>query len=490
MDALLDHLRPLLRGGPNWDTERLKRRLAPFGFAAEEVDMMCALCAPQARTGLRRAVAGLSQLCPGDLTVRRWAAVLATWAARDARARELLDARPLATYSPVARFLAEVALRLPVDMSVAILERMLHLLNTNEDAECSAYTLYVAAKHLAQESAVNPGVGGALLAGDFASAVQQMAPPTVHEATVLETYRAALRNALGRRKVPARQGNATRKPSAVRDDRQAGSERESAPCSLRAELESLPVEEDFEPGQPAAHAAGTRARRATGLTTDGALGVPRASAEIDPLTLHILFDRLSRSDLDPRSQWLFRVTLTVMYCTGWPASVFTSLDRDGRVALDAKAALMRFTRNSHPALAALDIDHAQIRVTPEIVRQLRSVSGPDGGPLVKLGDAGQPLASRHIRCLLHELCASDTVRITMAMLRGAVWHAGRAIGWSPEELAVATCSWDPGFTNDSRYVALPATLDVRPLHEHMLCRLKDGKRQLEAVKRGEAFASL
>jgi len=211
---------------------------------------------------------------------------------------------------------------------------------------------------------------------------------------------------------------------------------------------------------------------------------------VDPLSLCILFERLSRTDLDTRSQWLFRVALTVMYCTGLPVSVLASLGKRSGTAWEPSDGLLTFTRDTHPALAALTIEQAQVRIAPEIARQLRSVLGPAGGLQVRLGAAVQPLETQHIRCLLRQLGASDTVPVTMTMLRGAIWEAGRQIDWSPERLALASCSWDPAFMNDSRYLGQAATLDAQPLHEHMLRLLKHGECQLQAVKRGEAFASL
>ena len=76
------------------------------------------------------------------------------------------------------------------------------------------------------------------------------------------------------------------------------------------------------------------------------------------------------------------------------------------------------------------------------------------------------------------------------MLRGAIWHAGRALGWTPERLVLVTCTWDPAFARAFHYLSWPTSLDVSPLHDAMGRRLQHGLDRLRAIEAGNGLARI
>jgi hypothetical protein len=168
-----------------------------------------------------------------------------------------------------------------------------------------------------------------------------------------------------------------------------------------------------------------------------------------------------------------------MYCTGWPAGVLTALaeGETARYESASGAVLMPGTLISPwPEIASRTF---HILLHPQLVRLFDSLvhSG-----LFRLPD-GEPITSAHVSAALRVLCAEDSVRVTQAMLRGAVWRVGRDKGWTPERLIICTCKSDPGFRNDVHYLLFGDELDARPLHELMLASLTEAERRWHKLER-------
>jgi len=266
------------------------------------------------------------------------------------------------------------------------------------------------------------------------------------------------------------------------------------PASLRERIARVgvheavhhPAERQDEPNDDDAVAeTGNRPtglRRASGLQTNIALGVARDLNDLEPLKLQRLFDRLALSDLDRAEQWVFRVALTTMYCTGWPAGVLTALAEGTTTQYEPLSGAILIPGELMCPWAELAARSFRMLVHPQLLRMFDSLSRSG---LFRLPN-GDPIASAHIAALLRVLCADDSVRVTQAMLRGAVWRVGRDKGWTPERLILCTCKSDPGFRNDLHYLPVGDELDARPLHALMLALLADAQRRWQQLERRHA----
>ena len=489
-------VRSLVRHPPRPGLERFAERLLGCGFSREEAAALCEacnVCAPRGRLrGLGLAVLQLSKVFPADVELRNdWLPAVRQWFVRDPDAHRSFGLQPYATNAPVTAFLACVAKRLPAELSRAIFVRMLDLLADHAEAERSCYVLHLSAKHLADQRDTNPMVAKLIAAHDWPGAIAAMRPPNVNRPGVLESYEAALRNSIGRRK-----------PATYRSGRldcHSGTVSVSHSCdvpakpivSLRERIARVsqsastnqPEVDDEEPAEdadlPGDDPSTSGVRRSSGLQNNIALGVARDLNDLDPLKMHRLLVRLATSDLDRSEQWVFRVSLTTMYCTGWPAGVLTALaeGETARYESASGAVLMPGTLISPwPEIASRTF---HILLHPQLVRLFDSLvhSG-----LFRLPD-GEPITSAHVSAALRVLCAEDSVRVTQAMLRGAVWRVGRDKGWTPERLIICTCKSDPGFRNDVHYLLFGDELDARPLHELMLASLTEAERRWHKLER-------
>jgi hypothetical protein len=189
------------------------------------------------------------------------------------------------------------------------------------------------------------------------------------------------------------------------------------------------------------------------LTTNRAQSIPQGFSDVDPLRFMILLERLEHSDLDARTKWQAGVALKTIYLTGWSPAWLAALGtRDGpTVNLRNKTAAIP---GRLYALEARADPQVELTIGNDLVRILRSVLDLDGGFRFELNGSLQKLSPSIIRTLLRYLSAEDACPATLAMLRGAIWHVGRASGWTPERLVLATGSWDPAFTRAFHYIEL------------------------------------
>jgi hypothetical protein len=470
-----------------WDTAGLKARLEPLGISSKQVELMCSACVSQKKAlarGLRRAVAGLVQICPDEPLVQGWYRALTQLATTNRRLAAGLDAMPYATKSPVARFLSETAARLPRDVARDVHRHMLHLVATDIDAQNSAYTTYLAAKHLADERLRNRDVAAQIESGRILAAIAIMAPPTVAEPAVLEAYRAALRTALGHRRHPVRGHHPSRPKQTGRSRPVHSGSRQQPPRLLTDVLAS--VKELTQPEDESVDGRMSATRLRSGLNTNAALGIPRGLSDIDPLSLHIIFERLASSDLDESARWLFSVVLTVLYCTGWPTHILTEFGR--AITFEPSRGTVTIPGELHALADELEGKSVSLLMAPELIRQLTSVLDASGGISMRLRGQTVGVTGGHVSAVLRHLGKADAAPVTLSMLHGAAWHAGRAEGWTPQRLVLATCTSDPAFKQACHYPALPCLLDVQPLHELMLSLLREGERDLLDIHHGHGFA--
>jgi hypothetical protein len=479
---------------PRWDIGGLVRALRPLGLSAEEVGTMCSICAPQrGARGLQRAVLALVRLYPDEAMVTRWQRAVRAWSDRRPDYRGALLDLPRTRAGPVTRFLGEVSPLLPQPLARAVLQRQLRLLEVGQQANAPCYRLFLAARHLLAESRREPEVRVALQAGRYLDAVAVMAPPGVHEPAVLDAYRAALRNAVGRRKPPesGAQVQVVRRKERSTARRVGGPTDE--PPSLRVLLGAVDPKEEHEGDDalsPAltAHRSRRDFRRSGGLTTNRAKAIPQGLGDLDALRLAILLERLDHSDLDLRTRWQLRVALRAIYLTGWSPAWLAALGTPDGPTVDLWQKTATIPGRLYAPEVLANRQQIQLTLGTELVRMLRSVIDADGRFKLELHAAGQQLSSSVVRMLLRYLYARDACPITLAMTRGAIWHVGRASGWTPERLVLATGSWDPAFARSFHYIEWPNHLDVAPLHEAMARRLKHGVERLQTIKSGGGFA--
>jgi len=495
--VILGDLLPPVLPPSRWNVAGLVRALAPFGLSADDVAMLCKVCAPQrGARGVQRAVIGLLGICPEDVTVQRWRDAIVAWAERRPSLQPQLFGLPQTKLGPVTRFLGEIASGLPQPLARAILARQLKLLAAGQEADAPCYRLYLAARHLYEEGRRSPRLGETLQAGQWFTAIDMMAPPSVHEAGVLEAYRAALRNALGSRKPSERQpSRAPGTRRALPDSRRGVVDPMGAARSLRLMLAgavvrdgSLGEEGDEDQLVPDGSHDRRRYRRSGSLTTNRAKAIPQGLGDMDALLLAIRLRRLDQSDLDARSKWRLSVVLRITYLTGWPTALLAQIGSPCGPTFDLRASSLAIPGRMYVPAVRAGEQEVQLRIAPEVVRLLRSAIGPDGRLTLDIGGQAQTIASPVVRTLLSYLNMDDTCPTTLAMLRGAIWQTGRALGWTPERLVLATCSWDPAFTRAFHYLNWPTNLDVRPLHDAMGRRLRHGLERLRAIEAGTVFA--
>lgn len=468
-----------------WSTAGLKARLAPIGMSSEQVELMSSVCAPQTHArGLRRAVLGLRRLYPDEMAVESWYRALSQLANSDRRIAAGLDAMPYATKSPVARFLSELTAKLPFDVVARVHRHMLHLVATDHEAQNSAYTTYLAAKHLAEERARNAGVAREIANGRVLAAIAIMHPPTVREPAVLEGYRAALRTALGHRRIPVRHLPHEKDQKTPRAPSVRTRTRIDTPSSLVDVLAAATPASP--PETQLVHEDGAPVRVRAGLTTNAALGIPRGLSGLDGFALHVLLERLRTGELDQATRWQLQVVVTVLYCTGWPARLLSELGQ--AVSFDAKLSTVTVPAELHPLGGEFEGRPVVIVMAPTLVQQLTSIVGADQRISLRLRGEAMPFHGGHLSALLRHLSRNDAAPVTLSMLRGAVWFAGRADGWTPQRLVLATCTSDPAFKQACHYPLLPPVIDARPLHELMLAILREGARELVDVQHGRGFA--
>jgi hypothetical protein len=492
-----EEVRPPDLPPPRWNIRGVVRALGPLGLHADDVRLVCSVCAPQhGARGLQRAVLGLARLYPDDPRVRRWCRAIGAWSAARPDYRSGLVGLPRTKAGPVTRFLGEVASSLPQSLARAILARQLQLLAAGRDAEAPCYRLYLAARHLRDEGRRNSAVQQALRSGRSFDAISLIAPPSVHEPLVLAAYRAALRNALGSRKLPERRAPSVpkrraafpRAPRAAVDSiREARSLRLVLAAAARAPDPDEPDEDQLVLGSSPAK---QRFRSSGGLTTNRAKAIPQGLGDVDGLRFAILLRRLDQSDLDPHSTWRLQVVLTITYLTGWPIALLTQRGSTPGPALAVRAAAVTIPGGRYaPEVRAAD---QNVQLTPgrEVARLLRPVLDPEGRIALDVPGGVQAIDSRIIRTVLRYLSADDACPTTLTMLRGAIWHVGRALGWTPERLVLATCTWDPAFIRAFHYLTSPASLDVSALHDAMGRRLQHGLDRLQAIEAGQGFARI
>jgi hypothetical protein len=494
----LDHVLPPDLPAPRWNTRGVVRALGPLGLHVDDVLLLCSVCAPQhGARGLQRAVFGLARLYPDDARVSRWCRAAGAWSEARPDYRSGLVGLPRTKIGPVTRFLGEVTSSLPQSLARAILARQLQLLAAGRDAEAPCYRLYLAARHLRDEGRRVPDVHQALQGGRFLDAIATMAPPSVHEPPVLEAYRAALRNALGSRKAPERRASRSAPKrraafrSASRPSVDSIQEARSLCLVLAAAARARDPDEPDEDQLVLSHShTKRRFRRSGGLTTNRAKAIPQGLGNLDALRFAILLRRLDQSDLDPQCKWKLHAVLTITYLTGWPTTLLMQLGSTGGPALAVRAESLTIPGGRYAAeVRAVD---QSVQLTPgrEVVRLLRSVLGPDGGIALEVHGGVQVIAPLIIRTVLRHLSADDACPTTLTMLRGAIWHVGRALGWTPELLVLVTCTWDPAFARAFHYLSWPASLDMRPLHDAMGRRLQHGLDRLRAIEAGNGFARI
>jgi hypothetical protein len=482
---------------PDWDIDGVVRALEPFGLPSHEVALLCSVCVPQhTARGLYPALQGLESLWSDDPAVQAWGHAVDRWTSQASRKhRAGLTNLPGKRLAPITRFLADVAPSLPISLGQAVLVRLLTLLAAGQAAEAPCYRLYLAARHLQEENQRSPSVRDALRVGSYLAAIAVMEPPTVREPQVLEAYRTALRNALGQRKSSIRirhidrassahDGAPERRPPNV-PKRDAASLR----FALAAVIERVSTTPSAAEEEPNSESSPARSfRRSGALATNRARGIPLGLRDLDALRMAILLRRLQRSDLDERTMWALGVVLKVQYITGWSTQLLAQLGRSGGIQLDVGSSTLTIAGELYPAAAKVASDGVRLWVADEVIRLLRSVLDSAGRLTLAVGDAHQPISSRMVGAVLRYLSTGDACPTTTSMLRGAVWHTGRAAGWTPERLVLATCTWDPAFTRAFHYWHGSPEQDIRDLHELMLQRLRRGEQRIAAIEAGHGFA--
>lgn len=485
----LRRLLPPVRYPARPDQAKLAARLDRQGFTSHQIALLqevCNVCAPRGRLrGLGLAVLQLSRLFPEETRFRQeWLPAVRLWFTRDSAARASFALPPYLTSAPLTAFLVSVAPDLPNELAVAIFCRMQDLLADHGQAERSCYTLCLSARHLVAQQRTNVEVAQRLVRRDWLGAIAAMAPPRVHRPGVLDSYQAALRNAIGDRKPAAPRPHASDRRAGGRSEHRLVTARpvtQSVP-SLRERLELVKhqrgdgeeapdVADDLPEDAAASGPSGLR--RPTGLQANIALGTPRGLGDLDPLKMQRLLDRLAASDLDPPAQWVLKVSLLTLYCTGWPAGILTALAEGDSVRYDAAAGAVQIPGERvcpWPELAGRTF---RLRLHDQLVRLFNSLTR---GGLFRLPQ-GHEVTSAHVSAALRVLCADDAVTVTQSMLRGAVWWAGRRAGWTPERLMLCTCTSDPAFRNDAHYLSLADEVDARPLQSLMLASLAGAERR-------------
>ena len=211
---------------------------------------------------------------------------------------------------------------------------------------------------------------------------------------------------------------------------------------------------------------------------------------MDTLRFAILLKRLELSDVDARTKWTLAVVLKTEYMTGWPVALLGQLGATEGAVLSPAEGVISVGGGLYAAAAKAANNGMRLTVGAEIIRLLRSVLGVDGRLTLGAGDTGRPVSTAIMRAVLRYRSADDACPTTQAMLRGAVWHTARPLGWTPERLVLATCAWDPAFTRAFHYWHGSAELDVRRLHDVMTSRFHQGQERLRAAQAGNGIAAI